>query len=297
MMTVEEIRAYKEKTGYTIAQLSEQSGVPIGTLQKILSGETKKPRQSALDALEDVLRKADRTGMGKSAYYLERSTGRVREISSYGSCAQDTTRDIAEIKADLKQQGFSRWKGRPYTIEDYMLLPDDMRVELIEGTFYDMASPSVVHQMLLGEIYKNLSSQIEARNGKCITLLAPMDTQLMNDEYTIVQPDIMIVCDRSKITTERVIGAPDFVLEILSRTNRKKDLGRKLSLYLEAGISEYWIVDPLTEKLLVYHLAAENGMFPEIVPFEGKRELFLYQGEIAVDLDALRGIIEEFGKN
>ena len=131
---------------------------------------------------------------------------------------------IVYYVATKKKQG-------EYTIEDYRKLPEDERAELIDGTIYDMAAPLSVHQLLASKIYSSLAGYIEKNQDACIPMFAPVDVQLDQDDKTMVQPDLMIVCDRKKLTRQGVFGAPDFIIEILSESTRKKDSYLKLMKY------------------------------------------------------------------
>ncbi|MCD7745019.1 MAG: Uma2 family endonuclease [Lachnospiraceae bacterium] len=147
-----------------------------------------------------------------------------------------------------------------YTLEDYYALPDDRRTELIDGYFYDMAAPYTTHQIAGFEISVQLANFIKSRKGLCRVLNAPVDVQLDCDDRTMVQPDVLVVCDRDKIKKRCVYGAPDFVIEILSDATARKDLTVKLWKYMSAGVREYWIVDLRQEKVIVYDRTEEDGM-------------------------------------
>lgn len=149
-------------------------------------------------------------------------------------------------------------RGEKSTIEDYYAVSDDRRVELIDGVIYDMASPTSIHQTLLWQIFKQISDYIEKEKGQCVPFLAPLDVQLDCDDETMLQPDILIVCDREKIKKGKIYGAPDFVLEILSDSSRQKDMVIKLAKYAAAGVREYWIIDPDKNKVIVHDFEKGN---------------------------------------
>lgn len=139
-----------------------------------------------------------------------------------------------------------------YTLDDYYAIPDDHRVELIDGVIYDMASPRMIHQLIAGQIYAQLLSCIAGHNPDCVPFIAPADVQLDCDSRTMLQPDVFVMCDRSRILDTHIYGAPDFVVEILSKSTRSKDMGIKQQKYDRAGVREYWIVDPDKKKVIVY---------------------------------------------
>ena len=155
--------------------------------------------------------------------------------------------------------GILRQKGT-HTAEEYYTTPEDARVELIKGVFYDMAAPSPVHQRILGELYYMIRDHIRKNGGPCQVYMAPFDVKLDtgDEEDTVVQPDISVICDPSRIDERGCNGAPDWVVEITSPGNAETDYLRKLSLYLDAGVRLYWILNPMDRILNVYEMSDDN---------------------------------------
>ena len=267
-MTLEEMKKIKKERGYSLAQLSEYSGVPLGTLQKIFSGETESPRYNTRQAIEKVLLEGD------ARYdFTPKDTARVEEPG-----AGYTTMKV-------KQQG-------EFTLEDYYTLPEDRRIELIDGVIYDMSAPTFVHQHILGTFFVEVQNYISAKGGKCLPMMAPVDVRLNEDDKTMGQPDLLILCDKSKIQRWGVMGAPDFCLEITSASTNRKDYIKKLHKYIDAGVKEYWIIDPKRRVLVYYHW--KDDYLPHMCPLEGKVGVAIYDEELQIDLDKLADLIQEY---
>jgi Uma2 family endonuclease len=145
-------------------------------------------------------------------------------------------------------------KDEYYTYDDYASWPDDVRYELIEGVPYMMSpAPSRVHQEISGSIFNQLYNYLDGK--QCNVYDAPFDVRLNADEEddTVVQPDILVVCDQDKLDDKGAKGAPDVIVEILSPSTASHDSLVKLNLYRKYGVKEYWIVDPVS-KVVTVHL-------------------------------------------
>jgi len=145
----------------------------------------------------------------------------------------------------MKKGSESMLALQPETINltQYEALPEDIRVEVFDGVIYNMTSPSQMHQSILLELSTLLNTYIKRKRGDCKVFIAPFDVLLSDNPLTIVQPDIMIVCDKNKLDEKRCNGAPDFIIEIVSPSNPSDDYIRKLYYYKNTGIREYWIID------------------------------------------------------
>jgi len=138
-----------------------------------------------------------------------------------------------------------------YTYSDYIQWDDDERWELIDGVPYLMSAPNRRHQEISGNLYTQLRNFLKGK--PCKVYYAPFDVRLNADTFdnTVVQPDIVVVCDSSKLDKRGCNGAPDFILEILSPSTARYDRIIKLEAYRRAGVREYWIVDPDTKTVQV----------------------------------------------
>ena len=146
-----------------------------------------------------------------------------------------------------------------YTEEDYYNLPENVRAELIDGQFYYMAAPSRVHQKILMFLSKTIANYIDSKNGPCEVYPAPFAVKLFSeDDKNMVEPDISVICDPNKLTDRGCTGAPDWIVEIVSPSNSSHDYVRKLNLYMDAGVREYWIVNPMNHSVYVYFLEEDK---------------------------------------
>lgn len=160
-------------------------------------------------------------------------------------------------------------KEETYTIEDIYALPDGKRAELIDGQIYDMAPPNTRHQMLVMDLSYQIKSYIGSNNGECKVIPAPFAVFLNEDDINYVEPDISVICDQSKLTDKGCNGAPDWIIEIVSPSSKRMDYLIKLFKYRNAGVKEYWIVDPDKNRITAYnfvHDTIEEYAFGDDVP-------------------------------
>lgn len=175
------------------------------------------------------------------------------------------------------------------TLEQYEMLPENTRAEVFDGVLYNMSSPSQTHQTLLTELLVLIRSYIKAKNGKCTVFPAPFDVKLNDSPLTLVQPDIMIVCDKNKLDGKRCNGAPDFIIEIVSPGNPADDYIKKLYYYKTYGVREYWIVDPQRKSVTVYsfekNVLSVPYTFDSVIKVGIYDDLYINFSEIAASLN------------
>lgn len=273
-MDIEEMKVIREQKHYSYEKLSELSGVPLGTIRKIFGGSTKHPQRKTLEALERVLEPDWGRRMDDSHNYYEDRM--VNEAVTYEGA----------VIQKVREEAFAYGKS---TIKDYYALPAEKRVELIDGQFYNLAAPSTFHQIIVSEIFAEFRNYIKEKEGTCRAFVAPVDVQLDQDIYTMVQPDMMVVCDPKKVLEHVIFGAPDLVVEVLSKSTRKKDMTKKLQKYVYAGVKEYWIVDAEQQRVLVYDFASE--LYPAIYGFEDKIPVGIYEGDLKIDFSEIKKLI------
>jgi Uma2 family endonuclease len=189
-----------------------------------------------------------------------------------------------ELSLDLKKR---------YTYADYLTWLDDQSRELINGFIKKMSpAPRTRHARVNSTIFGNLWNIIRENKGRCEVFTAPFDVRLpRNGETaddkidTVVQPDICVVCDLSKLDERGCCGAPDMIVEILSPSTLKKDVTEKFDLYEASGVKEYWIVHPM-DKVIDVFLLQEDGKYGEATTYEweGKVPVHIFNNH-PIDLD------------
>ena len=249
LMTINEIKELKERLGLTNKDIATRSGVPYGTVIKIMSGSTKSPSAKALDAIANSL---------KEFIYDESAFLTIPFLP----------------------------KDR-FSVNDYYNLPADIRVELIDGKFYNLAAPSTNHQDIIGNLYFYIRSYIMNKGGDCKPFISPIDVQLDCDDKTVVQPDLIIVCNKNKITDKNIYGAPDFIAEIVSQSTKEKDYIIKLKKYKSAGVKEYWIIDKEQNQVTIYtNLDSNEDMSLKIYPLDAKIPVGIYD-DLILDMSQI----------
>lgn len=178
-----------------------------------------------------------------------------------------------------------------HTYGDYLNWPDDVRYELIDGDAYLMSpAPDLPHQDVAGEIYFQTRQALQGKS--CRAFIAPVDVRLPKAQEaddsidTVVQPDVLVVCDGNKLDKRGVRGAPDWVVEVLSPSTAGHDQIKKRQLYERHGVREYWLVHPVDQVLTIYSLADGEFGKPQLYQLEGETQVGILP-EIVIRWDEL----------
>ncbi|HAA81038.1 MAG: hypothetical protein XD65_0207 [Caldanaerobacter subterraneus] len=176
-----------------------------------------------------------------------------------------------------------------YTYEDYLNWPEEQRIELINGQVYLMAPPSRIHQEVSGAIYNQFYNYL--KDKECKVYYAPFGVKFPSGNEksdkeikTVVEPDIVVVCDKSKLDDEGCKGAPDLIVEITYPSTARKDKIEKFNLYEKHGVKEYWIVEPENKIVSVFTLQ-ENNRYgrPDTFTIGDKIKVSIFE-DLVIDL-------------
>ncbi len=279
-MTIEEMNRRRKELGYSYGQIAELSGLPAATVQKVLGGITKSPRRKTVLALEKVLA-PPAPDLRRTA---EEYSSEVRQRKGYSEYSVQEGVAAYQLQSGKKQG--------EYTLEDYYALPDEERVELIDGVIYDKNAPLSTHQLIAGHLYYLLFRALAEQKADCTPFIAPVDVKLDDDNRTMVQPDVILLCDKKKFSKKCLTGAPEFLAEVLSPSTRRKDLYLKLQKYANAGVLEYWIVDPDQRRIIVYQFEKDNDI--TIYSFRDTIPLGISNGSVSIDFSEIDDYIRPF---
>lgn len=227
-MDIKELKQLKREAGMTNAEIAELSSVPVSTVNKIFSGATENPRYATLLAIEEVLRKKQKLPFRYDEYRQEPCLIQ-EEAAAY--C----------------------YKAREYSLEDIEKLDEVGGFELIDGMLYLKGAPTRMHEFLIMELSFAFQMHIKTKKRKCQVYVSKLGVSLFKDDKTWVAPDIVVACNKDKLTDEGCSGAPDLVVEVVSPSNSSYDYLLKMMKYQQAGVREYWIVDPKLKVVSVYN--------------------------------------------
>ena len=263
-------QSIRERSGLTQKDVAERSGIQQADISKIEKGESN-------PSLHTVYRLARAVNYSVTLNYEH-----LKENRTFPELM--LSEELVPYLGVLKKQG-------EFTVEDMKKLPEDVIYELINGYIYDIGVPSMLHQDILGFIFFEIYNFIKSNNGKC-KVSSNFGLEFENDEKNYVVPDIGIVCDQDKVSYEGVKGAPDFIVEIVSPYNKRNDYNRKLDLYRERGVREYWILDPDKRSLTVYSF--EESEFPKVHFFNEKVYVGIYGDKLCIDLKEIDAMIDSY---
>ena len=317
MLTMTEMKELKRQLGLTNEDVAEITGVSLSTIQKVFGGTVKAPRRGTLEKLSEGFeryeaqrRRETGTGSAGRAGSAGNSSSQhggsfEEEIKRGKSADHGMLRETAfqySVGEELWNQGADaanpdRYGGRrkgqgEYTLEDYYAWPEEERVELIDGRIYSMTAPYVKHQLIIVDIMEQFLVCRRKHGMTCLLLVSPVDVQLDMDDRTMVQPDIVILCDLAKNINRCIYGAPDFVLEVLSPSTRSKDKLLKLHKYYAAGCREYWIVDPETMTVDVHDF--EHEELNMHYTFDDQVPVRISEGKCTIDFSRIRDSLQKF---
>ena len=305
-MEIQELKNRKKELKITTADLAVIANLPVSTVSKIMTGETKNPSYATIEKLDNALLQEE---MRKRIQAYRESIQKYYDGVEHGD---NKILDYKEFEKKYREDYHLNDAPIPYatrinsngkrlsnditgnivkkndirmTTNDLEVLSDDRFIELIDGDVIIGQAPSVKHQLLVQNIGKAIDKYIEDNNGNCKMFNVGINVQTDEDDYTLLIPDIVILCDDSKLNDKGIFGAPDLVMEVVSESTRRIDYNDKMHKYMRAGVREYWIVDPNKERVTVY--IAGEPMLAYVYSFTDKIPVEIYDGKLEIQMDKM----------
>ncbi len=296
-MDAKELKKRKKALHLTTAQLAYMAELPIGTVSKIMTGETRNPSHITIEKLDKVLAHEEMLARLQAyvteflEYIREHYEEGVDQISFEKEYRKKHNLDNAPLPYALPISTTAN-ALEPALLTDNRVtekilaeLGENRQVELIDGHLVINEMPDMAHQVIVQNLGERIRDFIKAENGKCKMFNVGVNVRLDEDDYTIVIPDIAVLCDQSRLDEKGIVGPPDWVIEVVSPSTRSIDYNRKMHKYMSAGVREYWIID--SEKGKVATFIEGEPMMVNIYSFEDDIPVYIYDGKLKICIGKL----------
>ncbi len=297
-MDVKELKERKKALKITTIDLARKAGLPYGTVSKIMTGETRNPTMATLELLDNALSHEEmvvRVTAYKEellAYIMEHRGERVDQIKFEKDYRKEHNLDNAPIPYAKQRNdsgsthssngNLALFGDERVTEEILTQFGEDRNIELIDGHIIVNEAPGMDHQMVVQNLGYVIHDFIRANKGKCVLYNVGVNVRLDEDDYTVVIPDIVVLCDKGRMDRKCIIGAPDWVIEVTSPGTRDNDYDLKMHKYMHAGVREYWVIDLETEKIVTF--TEGQPMETHIYGFEDDVPVYIYDGKLKIRL-------------
>ncbi len=292
-MDITDLKERKKALRLTTRDIAYRARMPFGTVSKVFTGETQNPKYVTIEKIEQVIEQEEMK-VRLEAYvrafeeYLNDHPDEDVNILAFEKRYREmhglSDAPIASAKEDdanILHGSLAMRTRNLATIKDLHLLGENRCYELVDGHIIYNETPSLTHQRIVRELGKVIDRYIEANGGDCEVFDVGFNVQLCEDDYTLVIPDVFVLCDRSKLRENGVWGAPDLVIEVASRSTRGYDYKEKMHKYMSAGVREYWVVDH--EKNRVVTFVEGEPMRISIYGTDEKVPVYIYDMKLEID--------------
>lgn len=296
-MDISDIRMRKKELKLTTQQIAYLAELPVSTVSKIMTGETKNPSYITIERIEKVILqeemarriKAYRKAFTLYCEGLNKGEDVDRELFDR-KYRRENHLDNAPIPfARVRRANNEIGEGNLAKVRDYRLTADslekigeDKNIELIDGRLIINQAPDLQHQIVVQNIGKIIDRYIEDNHGKCKVFNVGVNVFLEENDYTLLIPDIVVVCDENKLQANGIYGVPDWIIEVVSNSSRKLDYNEKMHKYMVSGVSEYWIVDVDKQRITVY--IKGEPMMAYVYGLNDEVPVGIYQGKLSICL-------------
>lgn len=292
---ISELKSRKDNLGLSVAEVAELASVPLGTVSKIMTGETRSPKSTTLEMIDKALQKEEErrrieaylTAMREYGILHPKVIDNPNEFEGiYRKMHNLEEKPIAQANS---KSGRLLWSDRHssrkkrISADSFLHMGYDNRwTELFEGRVIVNEAPGLAHQLLVKDINRQIEKYIEGNKGKCKVFDVGINVKLNEEDDSILIPDILVICDGDKLKPFGILGAPDWVVEVVSPSTRQYDYKRKTFKYLSGGVRELWLVD--IEKRIVVTYVDGDFVLSHMYRFEESIPVSIYGGELLINI-------------
>ena len=299
LMDAGNLKERKKRLKLTTARLADLAELPASTVSKIMTGETKNPSYETVERLdkillhEEMLRRIEAYRKALFDYMERESEGSVDQRKFEKRYRREKHLNDAPlpfaVPTDSKEiYGNLALRSQERVTADILdEIGEDKSIELLDGHLVFNVAPSLPHQLLVQALGKRIEGYIEENHGKCRMFNVGVNVYPDEDDETLLIPDIVVLCDEDKLFEGGILGAPDWIIEVVSERTRHRDYNEKMHKYMCAGTREYWIVDPARERVTTY--ISGEPMMVYIYAFEDPVPVQIYGGKLEIRMGEIRG--------
>ena len=292
-MNADDIRRRKKALKLTTKELAYRAELPVSTVSKIMTGETRNPSYVTLEKLDLVImqEEADRrieAYLAAMEEYIkahpdtdfdQTEFDRIyREENRLDNAPIPLARPLDEPRDSIGNLAY-RMSGM-MSLEEYSALGESRIYELLNGQLIVNDHPKVRHQRIIREVGKAIDRFICDRGGPCEVFIGGINVRFSEDDPTNLIPDIAVICDPDTLDETGATSAPDWIIEVTSPATRKRDYNEKRNKYMTCGVREYWVIDLKKEVVSVY--LAENSDMAGLYGFGTDIPVTIYNGDLVI---------------
>ena len=294
IMTIEELKARKKQLNLSTKDLAYLAELPLSTVSKIFTGETKNPSYLTIEKLdatlnrEEMLVRVHAYEQAMKQYFLEHPEDAGDQNKFEAIYRRENHLNHAPIpyavsvEEDFDTRGHLALQHGTMTVSELADLGEQKGYQLIDGHMIVAEMAGVLHQRMVRHIGRQIEQFILDNGGKCEVFDVGVNVFLDEDDLTLVIPDIAVVCNPSMIDDRGIQGAPDWIVEVVSASTRKIDYHKKLHKYMDSGVREYWIVD--IDRQMVTVCVNGEPMQISIFNFEQDIPVMIYDKKLLINM-------------
>ena len=297
-MNISDLKKRKKALKLTTADLAYLADLPVSTVSKIMTGETKNPSYLTIERIDEVLtaeemkRRVKAYRAALESYLVEHPEEDFDERSfqkDYKTARGLTDAPIPySVPVDI--EGKTVGNLVPYardiiTLDEFSKLDEDRFCELLDGYLIFSNAPGMRHQDIVQHLGERISGFIRDAGGKCRMYNVGINVRLGERRDTVLIPDIAVICNPDLLDENGINGAPDWIIEVVSRSTRKRDYNDKMHKYMSCGVREYWIIDPDKARVTTY--IEGEPMMAYIYGFDDDIPVYIYGGDLKICINSV----------